>query len=551
MGKLSAKLLPYLKEVYPFSDLDSDTLELVLPVLEEVQAPTGTVLFAADEPADGLYFLLSGRVTLKIQQKRETEAHILQQFDPYDHLGEEALYSTRRVTTAITTTPVVLVRISRANLDSLRKESALLDRIFSLFAATFRNICATDFKWRPPSETLYIVLRDNPIFLWIKLIPVLLLSLGGFGWLLFKGITIEKDAFVWIVLALLTLSLGVVFSIWDILAWRNEYFALTKERVLVQKLLIGLMESRQETPLPAILSVGMSTSLAGRLLGYGVVTARSYTGNLALDHIPNADLVMTYLDHRRSYLQAELNRQEKEAMHSMLEQRLHPDQTKNLQPTPEAKPGSLPINYYGNSFSDLLAKFFRLRTEKDGAIIYHTHWMMLFLKQFLPNLLLIASIALFLLRFLDVLILNASLVYATAILAAITGWAWWFYQYVDWRNDVYIITPDQVVDVDQRPLGHENRRAAPLKNIQMVDYRRNGVIAMALNYGTVRIQIGNEELTFDNVYNPAVVQTEIFDHFREFNDRARKMDRGRMTEWFATYDQLRERSKDENSPQNE
>jgi hypothetical protein len=29
------------------------------------------------------------------------------------------------------------------------------------------------------------------------------------------------------------------------------------------------------------------------------------------------------------------------------------------------------------------------------------------------------------------------------------------------------------------------------------------------------------------------------------------MDRNRMTEWFATYDQLREQKKDENSSQNE
>jgi uncharacterized membrane protein YdbT with pleckstrin-like domain len=551
MGQISEKMLPYLKEVYPFSDLDSETLALILPTLEEVQVPAGTVIFAANDPANALYFLLSGKVTLKLQKKKEAQSHTLQQFDPYDHFGEESLFTARRMTTAITTTPAVLVFLSRANLEALRQESALLDRIFKMFAATFHNLCVTEFKWRSPGETLYIVLRDNPFFLWTKLIPIAVLSLSGFGWLLFEAFTAERDAFIWIVLALLALSLGIVFSVWDILAWRNEYFALTKDRVLVQKLLIGLMESRQETPIPAILSVGMSTSLAGRLLGYGRVTARSYTGNLALDRIPNADLVMKYLDHRRSYLQAELNRQEKEAMQSMLEQRLHPGQAKSIPSAPSQNSTDLPINYYGDSFSDLLAKFFRLRAEKDEAIIYHTHWMMLLVKQLVPNLLLIASIVLFLLRFLDVFTLNASLIYATAILVAITGWAWWFYQYVDWRNDVYIITPDQVVDVDQRPLGHENRRAAPLKNIQMVDYRRNGIVAMALNFGTVRIQIGNEELTFDNVYNPAVVQTEIFNHFREFNDRARKMDRNRMTEWFATYNQLREQKKDENSSQNE
>ncbi|NMC84935.1 MAG: cyclic nucleotide-binding domain-containing protein, partial [Anaerolineaceae bacterium] len=182
MGQISEKMLPYLKEVYPFSDLDSETLALILPTLEEIQVPAGTVIFAANDPANALYFLLSGKVTLKLQKKKEAQPHTLQQFDPYDHFGEESLFTARRMTTAITTTPAVLVFLSRANLEALRQESALLDRIFKMFAATFHNLCVTEFRWRSPGETLYIVLRDNPFFLWMKLIPIGVLSLSGFGW---------------------------------------------------------------------------------------------------------------------------------------------------------------------------------------------------------------------------------------------------------------------------------------------------------------------------------------------------------------------------------
>jgi hypothetical protein len=95
------------------------------------------------------------------------------------------------------------------------------------------------------------------------------------------------------------------------------------------------------------------------------------------------------------------------------------------------------------------------------------------------------------------------------------------------------------VDINRHPLGSEDKNSAPIKNIQTVDYKRNGIIGMALNFGTVRIQIGNEELTFDDVYNPSAVQMEIFSHFREFTKNSLKMDQGRMTEWFSTYDGIR------------
>ena len=56
----------------------------------------------------------------------------------------------------------------------------------------------------------------------------------------------------------------------------------------------------------------------------------------------------------------------------------------------------------------------------------------------------------------------------------------------------------------------------------------------------MRIQIGNEELTFDNVYKPSEVQIEIFNHLREYNEHVRKLDKKRMVDWISTYDDIRQ-----------
>ncbi|MRR32591.1 PH domain-containing protein [bacterium] len=145
--------------------------------------------------------------------------------------------------------------------------------------------------------------------------------------------------------------------------------------------------------------------------------------------------------------------------------------------------------------------------------------------------------------------LNETMLYSIAILGAIIGWGWWFYQYLDWFNDIYIITQDQLVDVSRKPLGHEERRSAPLKNIQTVEYRRNGLIGLLFNYGTVHIQIGNEELSFDNVYNPSAIQREIYACFAAYNERLKMTEQQRMADWIATYDEI-QKAQSQNRPKN-
>ena len=128
--------------------------------------------------------------------------------------------------------------------------------------------------------------------------------------------------------------------------------------------------------------------------------------------------------------------------------------------------------------------------------------------------------------------------YLVAIAVTVFGFGWWLYQYIDWYNDVYLITTDQLVDVNRKPLGKEERRSAPLKNIQTVEFMRKGLIGLVLNFGTVRIQIGNEELTFDNVYDPAAIQAEIFAQFKQYNQRMRRMEQEKIADWIKAYDEM-------------
>ncbi len=116
---------------------------------------------------------------------------------------------------------------------------------------------------------------------------------------------------------------------------------------------------------------------------------------------------------------------------------------------------------------------------------------------------------------------------------------WMIYHYADWRNDVFKITLDQIIDIDRKPLGRIRHRSAPLENILSIEYKRQGFWGFIFNFGTVYITVGNMKLSFDHVYNPSEVQQDIFYRMGERLEKIRKFEiaseRERFSDWIAGY----------------
>ena len=124
------------------------------------------------------------------------------------------------------------------------------------------------------------------------------------------------------------------------------------------------------------------------------------------------------------------------------------------------------------------------------------------------------------------------------------------YAFADWANDRFQITEKQVIDVDRKPFGRETKRSALLENILSLDYRRENIIQRAFNYGTVAINVGDVQLDFEHVAQPAAVQNEIFERFNtvikenELAEARRRRDD--MVEFLAAY---HEENKPDDPPQ--
>ena len=527
-----------LQGIFPFSNLDQRSLGQVVPYIDKATFASDVQLFSQEQEANALYFILVGSVEITREDKKGKR--VLGNLKAGDHFGEDSLTNFHRCqTSAHTTSRTILLRVRRESIPAISELSPTMQRFFTLLCRSYQLQIKLIFPWCDPSETLYLISRRHPLFLWLRIIPISILTLASFVGLLSLVFRVNTGAALWLVLAFLFLAIGSLITAWAAMEWSNDYFILTRDRVLMQRLVVGFYDSRAETPMSAILSTGMDATFFGRVFGFGAVTARAYTGDLRLKHLPDPDLVQAFLEHLRRSQQTEQRREEQAAMHSMLKHRLQPDQTRPAQSTSARGEQGVRINYYTGTFSDWLARLFGLRTEKEGAVIYRTHWWILVKKTFLSGLFLLLVLGVALASFVGAIKVASSLVYALAIILAVIGSVWWLYNFFDWRNDIYIISGDQLEDINRRPLGSEEKRTAPVKNIQTVEYKRNGIISLILNFGTVRIQIGNEELTFDNVYKPSVVQIEIFNHLHQFNEQSKKLEQKRMVDWISTYDGIR------------
>jgi hypothetical protein len=201
--------------------------------------------------------------------------------------------------------------------------------------------------------------------------------------------------------------------------------------------------------------------------------------------------------------------------------------------------------YQSGSFLDFLARFFVLQQVKENSIIYRTHWWILLRKTAVPFFIMLLLLMLIVYRMFGLFLgIPENVFYAVGLGLTLFSALWWFYQYFDWYFDQYILTHDQLIDVSRKPLGYEDRRSAPVKNIQSVEFKRKGLIGLILNFGTVRIQIGNEELTFDNVYAPSQIQSEIYLHLKKYQEEQQKQEQTRLAEWIKTYDDIRKPGKE-------
>jgi hypothetical protein len=537
--------IAFLKKIHLFHGLEDDELAAIALELDEVQYPKDAVIFQQDGKADSFYLIYGGNV--RIVRKKDGKEYQLARLEREDYFGEMALIAKRRRSaTVVALTDTSLLVLSRADFEKLFKQKPDLKLNLEVAIRSRQLAQRLRFKWLRPNEVVYFLARKHPVILYQNLvIPVLalLVPLGFFyGWFAIAPVLIVLLA------AIISLIAVAAWIAWLVIDWGNDYYIVTNQRVVWLEKVVGIYDSRQESALGTVLSVGIEANPLGRVLDFGDVIIRTFVGRIPFNHVTHPSQAALMIEEYWMRTRAAAVGMEKEAMKDEIRKKLGipiPPKPKPDDVSPAPKPARR-----GNLLRLLGANTLKLRYESGDTVIYRKHWVVLILEAWMPVLGILATLILILRRLIQLISLPESVVTLSPsfrvdpwsaalffVLLVFVGWL--VYRILDWSNDQFIVNAEQIIDLDRKPFGTQTRNAAQLENILGTEYQRIGILGNIFNYGTVYITVGGTKLAFENVMDPASVQSDINRRYaarkaKNEQDKVAK-DRERMAEWLATY----------------
>lgn len=534
MNEQTQTIQSLLSEVPLFSGLSVEELEQLCDELVLVELTQGETLYCIQETTDGLFVISSGQLELLDESGKQLEVS-----KRTEVIGTEALnYIAHRQQTAKAITDVQVFFLANQQIQTLYDVVPAFKETASVLFNSVRLASNIPMNWLEPGEKIHLMARKHPVFLLFRSIP----PIFAFAVIWFLMVLISPKNAFW---SLAGLVLGFLFCllwlIWNINNWANDFYLITSRRMVWVEHVTGFYDSRQEAPLSTLMSVGIKTSQLGVFFGFSDVMVRTYIGDIRFERVAHARTIGKLIETnwaRGKRTDLELDAREiRKALRQKFGKEAEDITAKDLQvELGTVEPAPKEINF----FQWLLSDFVRVRHDVGGTITYRKHWLILIQKIILPLSVLVLSI-LFVVG-----IITHNLTQVDYTMGLVAGYFLVFvaagalvYQYVDWRNDLFQLTPNQVIDLDRKPFGRESRRSAPLENILSIEYERRGLIPMLFNYGTVYITIGNTQLTFNNVYQPSVVQQDIFtrmgQHAQERDERNTMLERERVAQWFKVF----------------
>jgi hypothetical protein len=522
----------FLKGHYLFSSLQDEELEHITRLFKPVTLQKGEVLYRRGQRGRNFFIVVSGEISLHFGEGRKT--HVGWR----EHFGEEALLSGQpRMASAQAAEQTTLLSLQDRAFHLLLKTFPAIERTLVAINNSDTLARTRSFSWVGEKEEIRFIDRKHVITFYTRLIlPFLLALLSSAG-----IIVLNFNPFIFAPLSFLFYGCWVL---WLWLDWGNDYYLVTSERVVWVEKVIWLRDQRREVPLGSVLTVNISTHQLQRLIGYGDVIVRTYTGNMPMKNAGHPTVLAALIQEAHYVAKERYKRTETAKIDETLRVRLKEEEgqppsslVQDQSPTGEQ---AIPQTSESMSFFQKFLNLFRARYEWNDIITYRKHIFVLFLRAWWLLITFLTLLVAFFARMVN-LILSPSLALLAILLAVNTLTL--VYIFADWANDRFQLTKNQVIDIDRKPLGRETKRSALLENILSLDYKRDNLLQRLFNYGTVAINVGDIQLDFENVAKPKLVQNEIFEYYnttlkRKEREQAQRH-RDDMVEFLAAYHRQR------------
>lgn len=547
----------FLDTIHLFNAIKEDYLFDFAERFHEVNFKAGDIIFAEEEQAQNFYLIFSGEVEILREGKGQKKAV----FRYRDYLGEEALLSGEiRQSVVQAKSDVILLELSSSVFGEIPDAIAFLRDRLEISTSCRKLSKEMHFDWLEDDEAIYFIVRKHFFFFWRGL--ALSAFLGTFG-LVVAGWGMWMGSLIALIIGLASFVVSLVLSVWYWVDWRNDYYIVTSQRVVWLEKVVGIHESRQDAYLHEILSVQNSTDVIGQMVDYATVSVRTKVNSMDLRFVPFPRQARALMEELWHYALVKETQREEDQLHQAIVDRLQkaqpkvPTKERTLPPAPVSSPSSdsSPASPTEGSlkkknFIQKKRHLLDLRYQEGAETIYRKHWVILLRHAAIPLLVTAFFFIYFIFQLYLILLVksNTTLGIAITALLAIAGFislGWLAYQYVDWRNDLFKVSPSNIFDIDRKPFGDVQNRSASLEKIESTEYKRRGITGIIFNYGTVYIHIGTEDFEFEDVYDPASVQQDInrryMAHMKKKKEADEKAERDQMLGWLVAYHQSEEK----------
>jgi len=536
------------------SSLSDDELGVWLSRFSELLLPRNEFIFREGEQGNGLYLIEAGQVAA-YKKLDEGGDQFLGYFGPGDPCGADTFFDNQQghSMSLRTSTQTALLCLARADADELLDSYPRVRADLHNFYARQRKRQLSNFRGKRPDESMLVFDHRH----WIGLVPfisaaviVLLAVLAGP-----TALGVEIPSWIYVV-AILGFA-GVMFYIYT--DWQDDWFIVTSKRIIHRDATFEVFnEVQEEAPLESVQNVTTQMhSFLENLLNFGDVIIHTAGGKVSFERVPHPTLTRDVIlaeiqrmrEHRRVDELSEIRKALKTALTAPADGAAPP-------PVPPPKPLQPAFTRRVTNLFGGLQIIPPARLRKDNQTIWRKHVLLLYGDIVVPLLGLLLLLPLvFIAIFNDFFGVRVPLL--LTLLAATLGTPaliiWLFYRYRDWENDIYILTPDQLIDSERKPFRLEEKvKIVGLGQVQNVRFERSNLLQNVFNFGKVIVQTAGQDggLVFENIPGPRAVEEEILEALERFKEKQRERERlqrrREFQDWFGEYHKLK--AEDANTP---
>jgi CRP-like cAMP-binding protein len=547
-------ILTHVKHLPLFQHLTPEQLDSVASLFQVLRFEPGQIVVRQNDPALGLWLLVSGQGTLIQTGQDGVERHV-GTMQPGNYIGEKALFAQQREIASLQITqPAIILFLSRTRLDELLRQQPELALNLKVNLQTARvndnrKVAAKAFENQREDETVLLMGRKHwwsfARHVWIAAILAAILIALAIG---LSSVPLLPLAFLG--LAIIGPGLVMFYFYYE---WLDDMVIVTDQRVIhVEDEMMVFRKHVSEVPLDSVIEVSYEIPNSDPLaytFKYGTVDIKTpgAAGNMILHFMPNPKQVQEIVFTNRQRIRDRKVEAGRAAIQAEIERSLR-GQGDTIQSVPPPAPKSpddeetqtlVPLRA-----TSLISTHF---INTSGESVYRKHLLNWLVHVIVPAMVMLGG---FIVGAVSLLSPNlrdwSGIGLALGFFFGVIGVFWFYLGDWDWRNDVYVVGDDAIKIIRKRPLWFQNENDQIfLSQVDNVVSDVSGPLNSLIDRGNVMLFLvgadTNNAKTFADVHRPRAIQEEIsrkqtLVKERAIQEEARRQ-RQSITEYLAVYHQ--------------